>query len=278
MKGWGASQPPQALLGGVKQPCQAQEMKLLALILLLGALGGRQALATAAPSPSAKPFKVEEATDFYTFGFAWPAEASAVPQLVKRFRTQMADAKLELEASASADRKEREAAGYDFLNYHLQYAYETAGQSTRLLSLGSSVYSFTGGAHGSNGSGALLWDRQLGREIKIADLLKRGASWTAAIRQPFCVLLDRERQERRGEPTAQDQMFGNCPEYRELTVLLQDDDRNSQFDHVLVTADQYVAGPYAEGPYEISLPITATMIERIKPEYRSSFEARPGVK
>ena len=251
-------------------------MKLLALVLLLGASGA--ATAAIPYSPKAKPFKVEEETEYYTFAFAWPAEVSAIPQLVRRFQTQMTKEKAGLRASASADRKERKASGVDFLKYDLRYSYETAGQSARLLSLGSSVYSFTGGAHGSTGSGALIWDRSLRREVKLADLLKRGASWTAVIRQPFCVLLDRERQERRGEPTARDEMFGNCPEYRELTVLLRDQDANARFDHVVVTADQYVAGPYAEGPYEISLPITAKMIDRIKPEYRPSFEAQPGVK
>ena len=61
-------------------------------------------------------------------------------------------------------------------------------------------------------------------------------------------------------------------------MLLTDSDNNARFDHVAVIADQYVAGPYAEGPYEIALPITAAMIERLRPEYRSSFESRPPVK
>ena len=59
---------------------------------------------------------------------------------------------------------------------------------------------------------------------------------------------------------------------------LSDSDKNGRFDHLVVIADQYVAGPYAEGNYEISLPITAAMIERMKPEYRLSFEPRPPVK
>ena len=253
-------------------------MKLLALTLLLGASATGATAATAPRSLAARPFKVEERTDLYTFEFSWPAEAAAVPQLVKRFRAELAKAKSELISSANADRRERKAAGYDFMPYDLQFSYATAGQSSRLLSLSSSVYSFTGGAHGSTGSGALLWDRKLQREIKIADLLKSGASWTAAIREPFCVLLDRERQERRGEAVVRSEMFGNCPEYREVTVVLRDENRNGRFDHILVTADQYVAGPYAEGNYEISLPITAAMIDRLKPEYRSSFEPRSGVK
>ena len=103
-------------------------------------------------------------------------------------------------------------------------------------------------------------------------------SWTGAIRQPFCILLNREREKRREEPVKPDDLFGNCPEWKELTVVVTDTDKNGRFDHITVIADQYVAGPYAEGDYEITLPITATMIDRLKPEYRSSFEPRPPVK
>ena len=240
----------------------------------------------AAPAPStpqaaaqsAKAFSVEGENDLYGFKFEWSAEVAAVPELAKRFTEELEKAKAELGSSAKVDRDERRKQGFDFHPYETQVSYDTAGQSDRLLSLERAVYSFTGGAHGSSGSGAILWDRTAARELKIADLLRPGQSWTGAIRQPFCVLLDREREERRGEPVNRDDMFGECPKYEDLTVLLSDDDKNGRFDHIKVIADQYVAGPYAEGPYEILLPITAAMIERVKPDYRSSFEPRPPVK
>ena len=110
-----------------------------------------------------------------------------------------------------------------------------------------------------------MWDRKLARELAVSDLLQPGTSWTGAIRQPFCTLLNREREKRRGEPVQPDDLFGDCPKYQDVTVLLSDEDKNGRFDHIHVIADQYVAGPYAEGPYEIPLPITAAMIERLKP-------------
>jgi hypothetical protein len=229
-------------------------------------------------APAAKPFKVEEESSLYNFSYSWSAEAAAVPELVERFTKDMAKVKSELIAGAKKDRDERLKQSFDYHTHEAQRSYETAGQSDRLLSLESNVYGFTGGAHGSSGSGSLLWDRKLAREISIQDLLQPGTSWTGAIRQPFCVLLDREREKRRGEPVKKDDLFGNCPEYKEVTILLSDSDRNGRFDHLDVIADQYVAGPYAEGNYKISLPITAAMIERVKPEYRASFEPRPPVK
>jgi len=232
---------------------------------------------TQASPPAAKPFKVEEESSLYNFSYSWSAEAAAVPQLVERFTKDMAKVKSQLVAGAKEDRDERLKQKFDYHTHEVQRSYETTGQSDRLLSLESSIDGFTGGAHGSSGSGSLLWDRKLAREVSVQDLLQPGTSWTGAIRQPFCILLDREREKRRGEPVKKDDLFGNCPEYKEVTVLLSDGDKNGRFDHLVVIADQYVAGPYAEGNYEISLPITAAMIERLKPEYRSSFEPRPPV-
>jgi hypothetical protein len=101
--------------------------------------------------------------------------------------------------------------------------------------------------------------------------------WTGAIRQPFCTLLDREREKRREQPVRRTDMFGNCPALKELTVTPEDSNGNGRFDHVRVTADPYVAGPYAEGEYVISLPVTFTMVSRLKSEYRPSFEPQPPV-
>ena len=232
----------------------------------------------ASAKPAAKAFSASDENDLYQFEYAWPTEAVAVPQLDARFRRDMEKAKAELISGAKAARDERAKQGYDYHPHATQMSYETAGQSERLLSLESMVYGFTGGAHGSTGSGSLLWDRQSSREITLQDLLRQGQSWTGALRQPFCILLDREREKRRQEPVKPDDLFGNCPELKELTVLLADTDKNRRFDHVKVIADQYVAGPYAEGPYDISLPITAKMIERLKPAYASSFEPRPPVR
>ena len=227
------------------------------------------------PRPS-KPYSVEEENDLYSFSFGWPG---SIPQkLESRFRNEETKLKDELVAAAKEDRAERTKQGFEYHPHAASRSYEYSGWSGRLMSLMSTSYGLTGGAHGSTGSGAILWDKVLEREISIQDLLLPGTNWTGAIRQPFCVLLDREREKRRGEPIRKDDLFGNCPDYKELTVLLSDKDKDAQFDHVDVIADQYVAGPYAEGPYEISLPVTAAMIERLKPEYRLSFKAQAPVK
>ena len=231
-------------------------------------------LVIAAASPQA--FKVEKKTSLYSYSYDWPLEAVAIPALNQKLADRMKKDRHELIAMATSARK----AGGWFPpdGYVSNMGWELAGQSSRLLSLSGGHWAYTGGAHGNGGTSALLWDRKLNREIAIQNLLRAGTSWTGAIRQPFCILLDRERTERREEPVKKDDLFGDCPALGSVSVLLEDSDKNRRFDHVLVTADPYVAGPYVEGAYEISLPITAAMINRLKPEYRPSFEPKPSVK
>jgi hypothetical protein len=166
----------------------------------------------------------------------------------------------------------RKKANMEFAGLNFSRSWETAGQSKLLLSLVESTGTYTGGAHPNSGTRALLWDRKRGREIAISALLQPGKSWDGAIRQPFCILLDRERSKRRQEPVERGDWPSQCPELKELTVALADHDRDGRFEHLDITADAYVAGPYAEGPYDISLPLTQTMLGRLKPEFRPSFE------
>ncbi len=53
----------------------------------------------------------------------------------------------------------------DWNGLQFSRAWETLGQSPRLLSLVSSTSAYTGGAHPNTNTKALLWDRRAAREI-----------------------------------------------------------------------------------------------------------------
>jgi hypothetical protein len=238
------------------------------------ASGLKWLLLIAAASP--QPFKVEKKTSLYSYSYDWPAEAVAIPALNQNLTVRMKRDRENLIEMATSSKKV--GGWFPPDGYESNMEWKLAGQSARLLSLSGGHWEYTGGAHGNGRTFALLWDRALNREIAIQSLLRDGTSWNGAIHQPFCVLLDRERAERREEPIKKGDFFGNCPPLSSVSILLEDSDKNRRFDHILVTADPYVAGPYVEGAYEISLPITAAMIDRLKREYSSSFEPKPPVK
>ena len=68
-------------------------------------------------------------------------------------------------------------------------------------------------------------------------------------------------------------MFGKCPKISELTELLGSSNRQ-RFDRIGLIADPYVAGSYAEGTYETTLPVTAAILRIVKPGYRAVFAVR----
>ncbi len=230
--------------------------------------------ATKPIEPNAKAFVYDEKNDLIEYHFGWSAEAAAVPQLVRRFRTEMDKDKTEILANAKADKAYRDKEGYPFNGYTSSTDYMTAGQSPRLLSLSVDVGTYTGGAHGNSGTGGLLWDRRSSREIKVGDLFAGLDNMGRLLTQRWCDALNTAREEKRGEPVGGGGMFHDCPTLSEIAIVPTDKDENGKFERLILTASPYVAGPYVEGSYEIELAMTPDLIAALKAAYRSSFEAR----
>jgi hypothetical protein len=258
---------------------------VIPFILMLAACGKQasqpaneaDALAPAAKpaAPAAKAFTYDEDTNLLEFHYGWSAEAAAVPPLAKRFRAELDRVKAELLTSARADKTERGKQGFPFNGYSSSTEIKTAGQSARLLSLSVDVASFTGGAHGNYGMSGLLWDRQAQREIEVADLFAAPANMDRLLTQPWCDALNNARSAKREEPVGGDSMFDECPKLGEISIIPTDKDGNGKLERLMLVADPYVAGPYAEGDYEIDLPVTPDLIAAIRSEYRESFEVQP---
>ena len=225
----------------------------------------------AAPAPRA--FVFDEKNELIDFHFAWSAEAAAIPQLVARFQAEMKKAKDELVAGAKDDKAMRDKEGFDFHGFQSSTDYKTSGQSDRLLSLTLDVGAYTGGAHGNYGTSGLLWNRSAAREIKLVDLFGEPANRDRLLTQRWCDALNKAREEKRGEPVGGDEMFDECPKLDEIAIVPTDKDGNGRFERLILTASPYVAGPYAEGSYEIDLPVTADLMSALNSDYQGSFEA-----
>ena len=259
-------------------------MKHIALVALLLAACNQQSNAPEGnrsfspaqkgpPAPAAKPFSVELKTDLVEFDFSWPAEVAAIPELVERLRGEMDKAKAELIAGAEQEMAHRAKEGMEYHPHSSSTGYETAGQSPRLLSLRVDAGGYTGGAHGNYGTAALLWDRQAKKEIAFADLFVQAANRDRLLTQRWCDALNKAREEKRGEPAAGG-MFDDCPSLDDIAIIPVDSNKDGRFDQLLLVASPYVAGPYAEGSYEIELAMTGDLVSVLKAEYQPSFAAQ----
>lgn len=205
----------------------------------------------------------------FTFAYSYPAAAARITRLRAWFEAERASLRARVARDAAADRRAAAKDGYPFRPYEVRKSWAVVTETPVFLSLSSELYTYSGGAHGNTGSGALLWDKKAGQRIDTKSVFVSGEALDAAIRAPYCKALDDERVRRAGS-VDKDGPFGQCPKLGELTLLLGSTSR-AKIDRLGLVADQYVAGSYAEGRYVITLPVTSSILAIVKPAYRTAF-------
>lgn len=207
------------------------------------------------------------------FEYSWPEAISPEPQLVSRLKEDLSKSYDEALNNARENKADTDKFGAPFNQNSFLRVWSLEGQTPRLFSLVSDTDTFTGGAHPNHTSSALLWDRSSHAEIPIAQLFQSAEAFEGALRPQYCKLLDAERLKRRQGETL-DGEFSKCPEFSDLTIAPAGSG-NGPFKSIQLIADPYVAGPYAEGSYEIDVPVSAALVAALKPEFRGDFEAQP---
>lgn len=231
-----------------------------------------EASASAAPAPAAQARAVSESTDLYEFDYAYPAAAAAIPGLKAWLEEDSAQVKAKLVKDATAWQAEAKAGDIPFNAYAHSTKWDVVTDLPGWLSLSAQRYAFTGGAHGMPWSEGLIWDKTANARRGALDLFTSPAALSAAIRAPFCAEIDRQRAKKRGEavkPGSTD-MFDECIDPAKSQIILGSAD-GQHFTRIGVLVDPYEAGPYAEGAYEVTLPVTAAVLKAVKDDYRSAF-------
>ena len=204
------------------------------------------------------------------FAYAWPAAVSAIPALAARFTAERDKALAEQKADWDAALKE--FPGEDCVsckNLSFSKEWKVVADLPRWLSLSADMYFYTGGAHGNSGFDALVWDREAGAALDPAAMFTSEAALQDALGEAWCAALATQKKKRLGADYSADGFF-SCPPIADLAVLPGSAGRQA-FDRIGLIAAPYVAGAYAEGPYEVTLPVTPAVLEAVKPEYRAAF-------
>ncbi|PZO80436.1 MAG: DUF4163 domain-containing protein [Sphingomonas hengshuiensis] len=233
------------------------------MIGLMTAMGVASMASAQAPRASAD----------YDFAYRYPVQAARIAPLKAWLDADKARLRAKTAADAAAFRRETKRDGTPFRKYDASKEWKVVADTSRFLSLSVNFHAYSGGAHGSTGSGGLLWDRRVGRRLDPKAVFVSVAALQAAVTKPWCDWLQRERVWRLGSASTTDDIFGKCPGVKELTVLLGSSNGRA-FDRIGLIADQYVAGSYAEGQYEATLPVTPAVLRAVKPAYRAAFKVR----
>ena len=204
------------------------------------------------------------------FKYSWPAQVSAIPELAAQLG-RMRDRAL-AEQKAEWESALEEFAGMDCVtctNRGAGTTWQVVADTPRFLSLSAESYVYSGGAHGNSSFDAMVWDRDVGDTLETRAFFTSPEALSSVIAEPYCTALNQLQSERRGEMGANGDP-GECPQLSELTLLVGSSNGET-FDRLGLIAAPYVAGSYAEGPYEVTIPITRDVIEVVKPAYAKHF-------
>ncbi|MDZ4307403.1 DUF4163 domain-containing protein [Allopontixanthobacter sp.] len=227
----------------------------------------------AARASTAEGVSVEEENDLYSYKFAYPAAVGAIPPLAREIERRADAAKSEMRANAEAERKLTAEEGFPYRQQSLLAEWKVAANLPDWLSLTYEFATYTGGAHGIYGVTSLVWDKQTGRAMEGVEMFVSPAALTSAVAATYCPALDRQRKQRNaGAPDDQSGTFGQCPEVTQLTVI-PGSSNGRTLDRIGLYAGPYVAGSYADGSYEVTLPVDAQVLAAVKPKYRAAFSA-----
>lgn len=245
-----------------------------------GASPSPAAAEATAPLPPSVPVpvpadarSVKESNDLYGFEYSYPAAAASIPSLKALLDKDLASQKSELAEMARRSREQVKADGFEYRPYSRTMAWKVVTDLPGWLSMSTIVGEYTGGAHPNYGYQGLLWDRSNNRRYAVEDLFVSKAALSAAIRQPFCAELDRQRAKKRGGEAPGLAEFAECIDPAEQTVILGSSHAKA-FNRIGVLVAPYAAGPYAEGSYDVTVPVTDAVLKAVKPKYRPLFSVR----
>lgn len=222
--------------------------------------------------PAAAQTTVVSKTVALDFSYIYPAAAARIAPLRGWLDTDRARLRTRAAKIAADDRREAAKSRFPFHQHDATREWKVVTETPRLLSLSGETYRFTGGAHGNTALESLVWDKAKARRIDPRAMFESPAAMQRVLGPGWCAWLKRERRRRLGSDPGSNDIFP-CPPISDLTVLLGSTDRRA-IDRIGLVAGQYVAGSYAEGMYEMTVPVTPALLKIVQPEWRAAFATR----
>lgn len=150
-----------------------------------------------------------------------------------------------------------------------------AAETGKLLSLKRVDFDFSGQAHPNTLTSGILWDKALKRRIAFADLFRKGADLTP-LDQALCSAINAAKRVRSpgSAPITLGGKEWGCPRAATTEFVLTPGDQPGRAGGLTFLIGPYQVGPYAEGAYEIALPITVFR-SMLAVAYADEFGGKP---
>lgn len=227
--------------------------------------------APATPVTASKPLVYEKTTPAAHVKLILPASVAAAPALYAKLYSEGVNDLNAFSDGAKEGYEELKAAGAPIQSFERELKWKVAAETPRLLGLELEEYENTGGAHPNGMLGSLVWDKQTGKALKPLDLMRDDVN-TLKLDAMVCDALHAEKKVRTGSPELQADQ--RCPIFADVKVTLERSTVAGKAGGVQVLFSPYEVGPWAEGSYELSFPISR-LAGDINPAYAAEFGGAP---
>lgn len=223
-----------------------------------------------ASAPMARPLAFDQSDEAAKVVLRLPAEVAGRPALHALLYDREVAGLKTFAAKAQADRKASDGK-FPWRPYTRQGQWFLAADAAPLVSLRALWFEDTGGAHPNHGASTLIWDSAANREVQPKALFRPGADMSALDRA-ICDAVAQAKTHREGAAPLND-MFA-CPKWNQAVLVLAPSTIPGKIGGLTVLIDPYVVGPYAEGDYEVVVPVTAFQ-GLLAPAYAGAFGGAP---
>ena len=207
----------------------------------------------------------------YSFAVLYPAAADPIPALRQILRRDAAASERRTIAAAAEFRRERGSDSGERIPMSHEQQWTADADRPELLALSSAATFYLGGAHGGFRYHSILWDRRGGRQIRFLQLFGDQRSAARLLTRQFCPALRAAQRERLGNEYSEVSLLP-CPDIANQPITMRTDS-SGRIQGFTVLLAPYVAGSWAEGPYEVELPLTGALRRLILPRYAPAFAA-----
>lgn len=231
---------------------------------------GSSAPVAAAPAPMARPLAFDQTDPAAKVVLRLPAEIASYPALHTFLYDREVASLRSFAAKAQADHKAWDGK-FPWRPYNRQSQWFLAAEAPPLVALRAQGFEDTGGAHPNHGGASLIWDTAANKEVP-AKALFRDDGDMAVLDKAICDAVATAKTHRQGAVPLSE-MFA-CPKWNQTVLVLAPSTTPGKIGGLTALIDPYVVGPYSEGDYEVTVPVSAFQ-SLLAPAYAGAFGGAP---
>jgi hypothetical protein len=211
------------------------------------------------PADAAAPMTFERSTAYAKVSLKLPNAIKPQTDLHARLYAEEVRKLHQFVEGAASERLDSGEEGAPDWTYEKQVDITGAMETGKLLSLKRTDFDFSGGAHPNTLTTGILWDKALKRQIGFTDLFRPGADLTV-LDQALCSAINAAKRARVPDSASLTLGSGadwNCPRASATEFVLTPGNAPGKAAGLTFLIGPYTVGPYAEGAYEIAIPVSA---------------------